>query len=274
MRCVLKKKLTILVALIFIAIGGLSIAPSIIYNSGASIDFSRSERYGGSTLAMLLLGYDYSLQKCCSHSTSLIDFDGAYNQLARRFEVKPEDPKVKNGYRSELRLKSDRIGDTVQYSGRMFISQELIEDNEYSYILMQWHGTRDYMLGEKGREPPLGLAIRDGEWRVGKAWDTRLFSKGGKPEGKEFLARIKINSPGWVEWKFEVLWSTGDEGRIRAWLNGQQVIDNVGPNCHNDFVGPYLKAGIYPDWRKVVDRSTLTSKSVIFDSISAIVKAD
>ena len=270
----MKKLLIILAVLGALAIGGLSIAPLLIYNSETSIDFSENERFGDRTLAMLLLNYDYSLQKCCAHSTSLIDFDEANNQRARRFEVKPEDPKVKNGYRSELRFKSDRIGDRVQYSARMFVPQELIDDEGYSYILMQWHGTRDYILGEKGREPPLALSIRDGHWRVGKVWDTRLFSSQGQIEGKESLAKLKIHSAGWVEWRFDVLWSTGNDGIIRVWMNDKLVVDDTGPNCHNDFVGPYLKAGIYPSWRKVVDRSTLKPRSVIFDNVSAVKQSD
>lgn len=239
----------------------------LIYGSPLKIELSSDENYGRSTLAMILLGADYTLQGCCTHSAKFVEKKGARDGVARRFEVRPEDPKIKNGYRSELRIKSDPLGRRVVYSARMYLPQNLVNDVN-NFILMQWHGTRDYILGEKGRAPPLDLSVRNGDWRISKAWDSRLYSKNGEPEGSQTLVVTPISSSGWHEWKFEVVWATGSEGRVRAWLNGALVVDDKGPNCHNDFVGPYLKAGIYAtSWKEIVDRSMLKSRWVYFDQI-------
>jgi hypothetical protein len=59
----------------------------------------------------------------------------------------------------------------------------------------------------------------------------------------------------WLDFKFQIRFTTGDKGRLKAWLNGRQVVDYTGVNAYpeNDATGYpnpsrfYFKMGLYRD---------------------------
>ena len=59
----------------------------------------------------------------------------------------------------------------------------------------------------------------------------------------------------WVDFKFQIRFATSEAGRIKAWLNGKQVVDYSGPtaypeNTKTSYPSPsyfYFKMGLYRD---------------------------
>ena len=59
----------------------------------------------------------------------------------------------------------------------------------------------------------------------------------------------------WLDFRFQIRFSTGDGGKIRAWLNGRQVVDYAGSNAYpenatTDYPPPsqfYFRMGLYRD---------------------------
>ena len=45
----------------------------------------------------------------------------------------------------------------------------------------------------------------------------------------------------------QVRWSYREDGFVRSWLNGRQIVDYRGPVGYNDEVGPKFKFGLYRD---------------------------
>ena len=59
----------------------------------------------------------------------------------------------------------------------------------------------------------------------------------------------------WTDFRFQIRFTTNQNGRIRAWINGKQVVDYAGPTAHHEnsttsYPNPsyfYFKMGLYRD---------------------------
>jgi hypothetical protein len=109
-------------------------------------------------------------------------------------------------------------------------------------------------MGETGRPAPLQLSVVDDRFEITTAGDRRVRPPGrgaaASPlAGRQVIGRAPLAAGRWLTWVFYVRWSFDGDGIVQAWLDGEPVADDRGPNTHNDLIGPYMKAGAYaPDW--------------------------
>lgn len=215
--------------------------------------FSPGEKVAGGTGDLWLRNGQYEIQACCKDSTALVRDPANQASFARRFSIAVDEPLVRGNHRAELRLRPNRLGETVWYRAGVLVPAGWTI-NEERAITLQWHGSKDFFIGETGRAPPLEIEVIGDRWVIAKAWDDRIRSNGGKGnvQGIEELASIPLEPGKWADWTVMAKWSSRDDGVLKIWLNGTLVVDDHGPNAHRDLMGPYLKAGIYvPSWHYV-----------------------
>lgn len=232
-----------------------------------AIDFAASPDRARSEVGLLTGRGDFYVQQCCAHSFAHPVVNGAKAAL---FTVGVDDPHVKGNFRSEARLLSNRLGRPATYS-LVSATAASWPRSDQRVIVAQWHGADDFFLLEPGRYPPLELAIEGDRWVILKAWDTRLRSTADTPgstEGRQLIGSAPFSPGSDVGWRFEVLWSTGANGYVRAYKDGRLVAHDCGPNALRDYVGPYMKFGVYvPEWKKEPDR-VIGRRQVLVRSVS------
>jgi len=241
------------------------------------ISFEDSDDPGYSSWTLLAHMHEYVLQTCCTHSYNKIsDFEGRTGK-AGVFSLKRTDSHVKGNFRSELRILSNPLEHDTWYRAHIFVPKDWT-DSEVKVVAMQWHGSRDFFLGEVGRMPPLEITIVGDRWIVLKSYDDRLISKADLPGNVQQmvqLADLPVEKGRWMEWVIHTRWSSTDDGRLRVWLDGELVSDDKGPNAHRDLTGPYLKAGVYaPSWGYEGTEANIQERTLIFDDIEMAQLAD
>ena len=239
-------------------VGGLGLygyARLMQYEPGdaVNIDFTASPPDAPSMVDLMFGRGDFHLQKCCAESVVHAAGPGG---SATAFNIGVKDPHVKGNARAEARLLSNRVGRNAVY-GLNLVTPADWKPSAQRVIVAQWHGTDDFFLLEPGRFPPLELAIEGDRWVIYKAWDARLRSSddgGGNTQGRKMIGSALFSPGATADWRFEVHWSTGSDGRVRAYKDGKLVADDKGPNALHDLVGPYMKVGVYvPEWKKHPD---------------------
>jgi hypothetical protein len=211
-------------------------------------------------------------QFCCAHSASVTEDPVKPGNKVLSIHLRRGDPLVKGSTRAEFRTRAVSIGSSHRYSWRSFVPEEWeLDDSPVSFA--QWHNVQDLVLAERGVPPPLQLwIIRDRVLVVTRS-DTRLVSSsyfaGGWFEEPRVLWSAPLEKGRWTEWSFQVAWSYGGDGIVKAWKDGVPIIDYRGPNAFNDMTGPYFKAGIYvSDWAEGNSLSPVRERSMMFDDIA------
>ena len=119
-------------------------------------------------------------------------------------------------------------------------------DNNYnSGLIGQWHAAYDD-CDTRPQSQPLGFGLN----RDSQGLTVSIASKAAQCGETSYTRRISIDSPKLLkgQWNDIVLnykFSYGTGGFVKMWMNGKQVVNDSGPNSHNDAKGPYFKMGIY-----------------------------
>lgn len=233
------------------------------------IDFAGTPREAMSEVGLLLGKGDFLLQTCCAHS---IAYPLVGGRRVAAFGLQAGDHPVKGNFRSEARLRSNRVGREAAYDFELSTPRDWPASAQ-RVIVAQWHGTDDRFLLEPGRFPPLELAIEGDSWRLYKAWDARLRSHDeghGNTQGRKLIGSAPFTPGLPVSWRVEVRWSPTDDGYVRAYRNGQLFADDHGPNAFRDLVGPYMKFGVYvPDWKRRIDPRA-GSRQILYRRVSMV----
>lgn len=259
--------------------GGVIFATLLVYgaaqlwmlndDAAVAIDLAEDRPVSTRTVDLLWPRIDHTFHICCQESTALIDVDG---RPARSFQIRPTDPLVKGSHRAEIRLRPNALGQEVWYRGEIYVPGDWQSSN-FRVTAMQWHGTRDVLLLEPGRTPPLQLEIVDERWEIVKSWDKRLRTPseaGDAPsvQGRQTIAELPLALGQWITWTFHVRWATDDSGFIHAWQDGKLVVEERGPNAHHDLIGPYMKAGVYvPDWTLIGPEPSIARRELYFSQL-------
>lgn len=270
-----------LAAWLFLAGGAVLLAIAVPYiaaklwmlgdDADIVLDLSDQDAVFNRTVDLARPEVDYVFQVCCTGSTTTAD--NIEGRSARQFTVRQDDPLVKGGHRSEIRLRPNRTGQEVWYRASIYVP-DTWQPSAVKVTALQWHGTRDVFLFEPGRTPPLQLEINNQQWEILKSWDRRWRTTAEKTDdptlsGRTVLTEVPLAIGGWSDWTFFVRWSVGDDGVLRAWHNGELVLDDQGPNAHQDLIGPYLKAGVYvPDWSLKGPESSITERTLFFGDLT------
>lgn len=142
------------------------------------------------------------------------------------------------------KLGHEPLGVPVQYSFSIYIpkSQEFSERNE---VLAQWHSAPDTFLGDlQARGPAVALRVLSNVFAITSGWDDQFISEGTGRRDRP-LKVIPSELGKWVDWRFEVTWSYGDDGQLKVWKNSELILSHQGANTYNDLRNVYLKMGVY-----------------------------
>lgn len=176
------------------------------------------------------------------HSLAFVDVEGVN---AARFEIRPDDRKVSDGYRAELRDPYIAApGEEVWYRFRTLIPRDFPFHRRHSVVLAQWHDRK--VKGQPAQRPQLALRLVDGSLRL-TLWNDAVFAAQGERGDGLFVYETRDFPRGeWLDMRYRVKWSPGDDGLAQVWINGRQVTDYRGPIGYKaDVYGPYFKLGIY-----------------------------
>lgn len=173
--------------------------------------------------------------------------------------------------RAELRLADRGIerrhggdGQTLWYGMSLLLPEDHLDPPGGQYpILAQWHhrpgfapspGRRAHVTGP----PPLALFLVSSGGRQ----SLLLVHHESPSSPARRVGQRPIERGRWLDLVFEVRWSTGRDGRIRAWLDGAPLTDAdvAGTNLYNPF-GNYLRLGYYRA------KGGTTTNHVYFDAV-------
>ena len=157
--------------------------------------------------------------------------------------------------RAELRLGDrglERVhageGKTVWSGWSLLVPEDHADPPGGQYpILAQWHHRPDRPSGGAGPAhvtgpPPLALYLVSDAGRQSLV----LIAQEGPTAPPKRLAERAIRRGQWIDLVFQTRWSTGDDGLVAAWIDGEPFTDGArhGPTLYNP-LGNYLRLGFY-----------------------------
>ncbi|WBQ08344.1 heparin lyase I family protein [Kribbella sp. CA-293567] len=155
-----------------------------------------------------------------------------------RFELRSTDPLANNGTRTELSQNDNQPRTADRWYGfSINLAADYAPDRSRD-IVSQWHDCDNVDQGCDGGSPPLALMTERGNWKI------------------DFLGNIldlgAYQPTQWTDWVFHVKWSTGNDGVLEIWKNGQRMVPAYkGRTFTKGPRSPYFKFGIYKwDWNK------------------------
>ena len=143
-----------------------------------------------------------------------------------RFEIREDQPLVKNGKRAEVTIIKGLPGNNMWYSFAIYFPSEGFSKDSKREAINQW-----YQEGS----PATSL-------RVSK--DRIFLETGSEKENRKKIDICFVTKNTWHEFVFHFIHSYGSDGLIEVWNNGKQVIEHQGGNMY-DNVLPKWKIGIY-----------------------------
>ncbi|MDF1656909.1 MAG: polysaccharide lyase, partial [Verrucomicrobiales bacterium] len=127
-----------------------------------------------------------------------------------------------------------------------------------SELFVQWIGWRDY-------GPSLAIYVYGEDYCIKKRWAADDTSYKNLWRGK-----MADDKGQWVAWVFRIKWSTGRNGLIEVWRNGEKIVTDKGQNCGPGEFADYFKFGIYKwPWQEPPEKtpSTITRRTLYIDEI-------
>ncbi|WP_186756798.1 polysaccharide lyase [Echinicola salinicaeni] len=219
-----------------LAATGLSSSPNIVYQE----TFEGSDPF---SFAHKQLSEDYSL----TIATSPV-VDGSNSG---RFELNDYDPMVSNGTRAEV-LFPELSYNERWYSYSLYLPSKDFQIDSNNDIISQWH------QGSGSGSPTTTLRIKN----------DRFFLKSGptKEERKDYdIAAVKKDA--WNEFVFHIVHSSGSDGLVEVWMNGEKVLNIEGGNMNKDYDLPRWKIGIYKDDWNGSETTDSDRRVMFFDNV-------
>ncbi len=164
-------------------------------------------------------------------------------QCAAAFYISPKDPKISDGFRSELKDPNySRAGTTLSYEFTTLIPGSLKNVKKSRLVIAQWHDAK--VEGVDVQRPPFSIRLVDGNF-VFPLFNEEIYRQNPKGLGKN-LATIPISYGRWIKWKVVATWSASTKGRLQVWMNGKRIISYTGEIGYPaDIWAPYFKMGAY-----------------------------
>tara|TARA_R110000850_G_scaffold60338_1_gene138571 strand:+ start:1407 stop:2231 length:825 start_codon:yes stop_codon:yes gene_type:complete len=132
------------------------------------------------------------------------------------------------------------------------------EPDTQSELFVQWVGWREY-------GPSLAIYVYGENYKIKKRW-----AAGNSSYKSMWSGKLSEDKGEWVDWVFHVKWSSGDDGLVEAWKNGEKIVSDKGRNCGPGEFAPYFKFGIYKwPWKELPEKtpSTLARRTLYIDEI-------
>ena len=120
-----------------------------------------------------------------------------------------------------------------------------INSDSHSTVIAQW---KQYGGGDP-----------NGEIRLSNEGDYKIYARSVRynweEPGEDPYIHIATAEPDtWNDFKFQIKHSTGSDGFIKVWLNGELIFENSGPTLYSTSAGGYMKFGMYT---QITDERTL-----------------
>ncbi len=194
----------------------------------------------------------WSHESAAPHAVRIVPDPVDPGNRVARFELRPGDRPVNLGLRTELSEFAFKapFGREIIYSFRTYIPEDW-SDQDVRCLIAQWHAWHDWVLGEALRSPVLGIEYRDNVFLIrlchNDGWIQRDNSPASNHKTVVYRSEALAQKGVWHTFKAQVRWSPDPDGRLRMWINGEQVVDYAGPIGYRDALGPYFKMGLYRD---------------------------
>ncbi|MDN3671166.1 polysaccharide lyase [Echinicola jeungdonensis] len=217
-----------------------------IYKATSSANLIFLENFEESdpfSFAHLQYSEDYSFGRSQDHV-----LEGDYSG---RFELREDDEMASNGTRSEV-LFPEQDHNERWYSYSLYLPTEGYEFDSNYDIISQWH------QGSGSGSPTTTFRIEDGRFQL---------ESGDHQDNREYYDIAAVERDTWNEFVFHIVHSSGDDGLVEIWMNGEKVLTLYGGNMDKDFDLPRWKVGIYKDdWN--YDETTDTDLRILyFDNV-------
>jgi len=186
-----------------------------------------------------------SLGACCPYSITRSDEVARSGKYSIRYELHINDEDVANSKRAEsARATDDESSLTERWYGISYYLPKDYVSDVCPELITQWQSL-------KGVSPPLALWTNNGIWQIVQF-------------GKEHTDLGAYETGKWTDFVFHVKWSTGSDGLVEVWKQGNKVFSITNANSYPDYnTGNYMKNGIYKwGWKK--GYPTNTEKRVLF----------
>lgn len=191
-------------------------------------------------------------EKVRTNSPVVVEYAG---RKAMRSHLTFAQREPKGGERCEVQLRGSRLGnpdESMWYGMSVFLPGDHATDGIWE-LVSQWYPEADHD-DEIGRQPALSLHTADGKWLLTGKTSPEVNTPINHPSIKTYKV-FEFDSFGdrgkWTDWVFCIVWSHRDNGRVRAWKNGELVADYNGPTGYNDQKVPSWKNGIYKGWQQM-----------------------
>src|SRR5262245_3914827 len=102
------------------------------------IDFRSESNPPRTDIGLGLRMDSHSIQACCAHSTAVVEGLDGSRGAARKFELRSGDPLVRDGYRSELRLRPNYLYEDFWYQSRILVPANWVATS-MPVNALQWH---------------------------------------------------------------------------------------------------------------------------------------
>ncbi|GGF44764.1 polysaccharide lyase [Echinicola rosea] len=170
------------------------------------------------------------------HSLRVVSWRAFEGKKSAFFQLKSSDKMIANGMRSEILVSSEAPDQDMWYSFAVIFPEDLYEYDKSNESISQWR--------QNSGGPSLSLRTAKDELYV------RVISKDNEKEWETInLGPIIKNK--WTEFAFRIHHSSGDEGSVEIWRDGNKVLNYKGPNMYKGMGMPHWKVGIYKSiWNK------------------------
>jgi hypothetical protein len=182
-----------------------------------------------------------------SYAMQFVENPVYQGKKAVRFEIRPDQPLIKRGIRSEVSVIKEIHENEMWYSFAVYFPTEGFEYDSEREVICQWYQNGSPSTSLRGRKDHLWL-------------DT-----GNNPEGRKPYDLGEIKKDSWTEIVFHIVHSNGVNGLIEVWINGKIGLKIEGGNMYDDIL-PRWKLGIYKT-SFLTKKSEVDRRFLYFDNI-------
>jgi|RhiMetdeSRZDD1v2_1073273.scaffolds.fasta_scaffold98383_1 polysaccharide lyase-like protein len=166
-----------------------------------------------------------------------------------RFELRDTDPEIQSGSRAEISF-PDATNPNRWYAYALYVPGAQYKDESEDEVISQWHQGG-------GATPALCLRTKSGHIYL-------------RVMGNTWIDLGAIDKDKWHAYVMHVKHSSGSDGLIEIWRDGQKIVDRSGQNMYpvgSTYHMPNWKLGIYKsDWNGSSTTST-NLRVLYFDDI-------
>ena len=164
-----------------------------------------------------------------------------------RFEIREDQPLVKDGKRAEVIIIKGLPGKNVWYSFAVYFPSHGFGNDSQREVFNQWY---------QNGSPSTSLRVR---------YDRMFLETGYERENRKQIDIGLVVKDTWHEFVLHFIHSHGSDGVIEVWHNGKLIITHKGGNMYDDVL-PKWKIGIYKAAFKN-GTSEVTKRILFFDNV-------